>query len=308
MRTIMQMDRSMDRWMKDTRFVADLLAQWSAEAPLPGFGGRLRTDRLGIIGMSFGGATAASFCAADPRCAVGINLDGLNFGAGADTAIPAPFLFATSGGNRRMYDTEFQRASGSAWLINVAGANHLDWTDFGYISPLFVKLGVLGGIPAGRMREIMNTAVLGMMDAHLTGRRRFARHRAYALARGLPPARPPQCPLHRRNLWRAPVPSTRQFTQAPGLRQHPVLEGTGSAIIAVHRPLDPAPDLTQVLREQLQPMMQFPAVRHRDLGVAVCGLPLPAIANGTQQGEQRGRAGENDLAAHPVFHQGRIVL
>ena len=173
MRTIMQMDRSMDRWMKDTRFVADLLAQWSAEAPLPGFAGRLRTDRLGIIGMSFGGATAASFCAVDARCAVGINLDGLTFGAAVDTAVPRPFLFATSGTNRRMYDTEFQRASGPAWLINVAGANHLDWTDFGYVSPLFVKLGVLGGIPASRMREIMNAAVLGMMDAHLTDRAPF---------------------------------------------------------------------------------------------------------------------------------------
>ncbi|MBL8960355.1 MAG: hypothetical protein JNJ98_10920 [Gemmatimonadetes bacterium] len=173
MRTIMQLDRSMDRWMKDTRFVADLLAQWGTAAPIPGFAGRLRTDRLGIFGMSFGGATAAAFCAVDARCAAGINLDGLTFGAAVDTAITRPFLFATSSGNRRMYDTEFLRATGPAWLINVAGANHLDWTDFGYVSPLFVKLGVLGGIPASRMREIMNAAVLGMMDAHLTGRAPF---------------------------------------------------------------------------------------------------------------------------------------
>jgi predicted dienelactone hydrolase len=173
MRAIMQLDRAMDRWMNDTRFVADLLAQWDSTAPLPGFAGRLRTDRLGIVGMSFGGATAASFCAVDSRCAAGINLDGLTFGAAVDTALPRPFLFATSGGNRRMYDTEFHRATGPAWLINVAGANHLDWSDFGYVSPLFVKLGVLGGIPALRMREIMNTAVLGMMDAHLTNRAPF---------------------------------------------------------------------------------------------------------------------------------------
>jgi predicted dienelactone hydrolase len=173
MRELMRLDGSMDRWIKDTRFVADLLAQWDSTAPLPGFAGRLRTDRLGVIGMSFGGATAASFCTMDPRCAAGINLDGLTFGAAVDSALPRPFLFATSRGNRRMYDTEFQRAAGPAWLINVAGANHLDFTDFGYVSPLFVKLGVLGGIPAGRMRDIMNAAVLGMMDAYLTNRAPF---------------------------------------------------------------------------------------------------------------------------------------
>jgi predicted dienelactone hydrolase len=174
MRGIMQLDRSMDRWIRDTRFVADLLGQWGTSAPLPGFAGRLRTDRLGVFGMSFGGAAAASFCVVDRRCAVGINLDGLNFGAAVDTAIVVPFLFATSGGNGRMYDTEFHRATAPVRLITVAGALHLDYTDFSYVSPLFVKLGVLGGIPAVEMRDIMNAAVRGMMDAYLTERAPFA--------------------------------------------------------------------------------------------------------------------------------------
>lgn len=173
MRAVMKLDRSIDRWVRDTRFVADLLAQWDSTALLPGFGGRLRTDQFGVFGMSFGGTTAAAFCAVDPRCAVGVNLDGLTFGAAVDTAIAPPFLFATSSGNPRMFDAEFQRATGPAWLINVAGANHLDYTDLGYVSPLFVKLGVLGGIRPTTMREIMNAAVLGMMDAHLTRKAAF---------------------------------------------------------------------------------------------------------------------------------------
>jgi predicted dienelactone hydrolase len=162
---------SMDRWTADTRFVLDELTRRGAPgAPDSLFTGRLVTDRVGIFGMSFGGATAATFCTIDPRCAGGMNLDGLTFGAEATTTpMPRPFFFVAGAPNREMHTLFFQRATAPVWSMVVARTQHLDFTDFGWFSPLPAKVGMLGGIEAPRMHAIMNDAVLGYFGDRLRG-------------------------------------------------------------------------------------------------------------------------------------------
>jgi pimeloyl-ACP methyl ester carboxylesterase len=164
MRATMKLDPSMTRWLADTRFILDQLPTALAEwAP------RLQLDRVGLFGMSFGGATAESFCTIDPRCAAGVNLDGLSFGPSTEQAMPRPFLFATSGTNTHMYDVPYLRALAPVTRMGVANSLHLDYTDVGFFSPLFVRLGALGGIPAREMHRIMNTALLTWFNHHLHG-------------------------------------------------------------------------------------------------------------------------------------------
>lgn len=192
-----EMRPSMDRWMADTRFVLDELTRRSAPGARDSlFSGRLTTDRIGIFGMSFGGATAASFCTVDPRCAGGLNLDGLTFGDAASTIpMPRPFVFVTGTPSRHMHDLFFQRATAPVWSLNLARANHLDFTDFGFFSPLFARMGMLGGIEARRIHAIMNAAVLGFFGDCLRGRPMdpglLTRHREVSLQQR--PAGPSSC-------------------------------------------------------------------------------------------------------------------
>ena len=64
-------------WTADVRFVLDELERMSEAGFLDG---RLDARRAGILGHSFGGATAGQVCLEDPRCLAGCNLDGLQVG------------------------------------------------------------------------------------------------------------------------------------------------------------------------------------------------------------------------------------
>jgi predicted dienelactone hydrolase len=183
---------SMDRWTADTRFVLDELTRRGAPGAADSlFTGRLATDHVGIFGMSFGGATAATFCTIDARCAGGMNLDGLTFGEAATTVpMPRPFFFVTGAPNREMHTLFFQRATAPAWSMTVARTQHLDFTDFGWFSPLPARVGMLGGIEPARMHAIMNDAVLGFFGNVLRGQpmdpQRLTRHADVTLTRRAP--------------------------------------------------------------------------------------------------------------------------
>lgn len=151
------------RWTDDTRFVLNQLSAMSA--PQAGadtlFPGRLESSRVGVFGMSFGGATAASFCIDDARCIVGINMDGLDFGSGATQPMRRPFIWMSSQGNVNVHRLFYERAESPVSLIKVAGAEHLDYTDLAYFAPkLAVRAKMLGGIETGRMQAIMNAVIV----------------------------------------------------------------------------------------------------------------------------------------------------
>jgi hypothetical protein len=59
------------------------------------FSGRLKLNRLGMLGYSFGGAVAAEVCWKDKRFRAGVDLDGSLFGEVAESGINQPLLFLT---------------------------------------------------------------------------------------------------------------------------------------------------------------------------------------------------------------------
>jgi hypothetical protein len=74
--------------------------------------------------------------------------------------------------------------------MTVARTQHLDFTDFGWFSPLPARVGMLGGIEPARMHAIMNDAVLGFFGNVLRGQpmdpQRLTRHADVTLTRRAP--------------------------------------------------------------------------------------------------------------------------
>ncbi|MBK6306899.1 MAG: hypothetical protein IPF47_14745 [Gemmatimonadetes bacterium] len=166
------LDTSIVRWTDDTRFVLDQITAMSA--PHMGgdtlFAGRLATDKVGLLGMSFGGATAAAFCTIDTRCAAGMNLDGLHYGVAAREPLPRPFFIASSQKNTNVHRLFYERATAPVSLMTVTGSEHMDYTDFSWIAPkLAARTGMLGGIAPARMHALMNAVIVPYFDAALRG-------------------------------------------------------------------------------------------------------------------------------------------
>ena len=88
---------SFDAWRDDTLFIARAIRERSVPAGLKSVLDAGDVQRLGLIGMSFGGATAASTCKLIPECRAAINLDGGNFDPTLfDASVQRPLLLLMS--------------------------------------------------------------------------------------------------------------------------------------------------------------------------------------------------------------------
>jgi dienelactone hydrolase len=81
-------------WVADARFVLDDLTRLDTNDPL--LAGHLDLGRPGIVGHSFGGATAAEAVRVDRRFKAAINMDGTPFRMSAAGATDRPVLWMTS--------------------------------------------------------------------------------------------------------------------------------------------------------------------------------------------------------------------
>jgi predicted dienelactone hydrolase len=182
------------RWTADTRFVLDQLARLNASANTPPntarrtrdaraitrkasrvaawpLAGALDLTKVGVMGMSFGGAVAGDVCATDPRCTAGVNLDGVQYGAVLDRPIARPMLFAASDqpGVTGVNDFAYLSARAPAYRLVVRGSHHLNYTDFSLLAPVVQVPGVLGTVDPARMEAIMNAYLVAFFDRHLKG-------------------------------------------------------------------------------------------------------------------------------------------
>lgn len=181
-----------DDWVNDTLFVmgqAELLQ--SGEIPSP-LAGRLDLERQGVFGFSFGGATAAVVCLADPRCEAGANLDGSLWGDRiTQEPLEKPFLFFDSAESAGKNDDVFRMALGPVYNARIAASKHVNFSDICGWSPVSSLSGLCGRIEPRRMGGILNAYLLAFFDEYLRGE-------ASALLDG--PAKAfPEVDLHARN-------------------------------------------------------------------------------------------------------------
>jgi predicted dienelactone hydrolase len=83
-------------WAADDRFVLDQVVHLNAADPEGRFTGCIDLDAVGVMGHSFGGATAAQFCRLDARCKAGVDLDGYPYGDVIQVGLRQPFVFLWS--------------------------------------------------------------------------------------------------------------------------------------------------------------------------------------------------------------------
>jgi predicted dienelactone hydrolase len=123
----------------DMQLALDQLAALN-EAAQPGAGrdplaGRLDLSRVGALGHSLGGITAAQTCLADARLRACANLDGLQpggpFAVEANPTLPSqPFLFLTKETQLSGPVTAWMEAlRGGGYYVTVQGATHASFSD-----------------------------------------------------------------------------------------------------------------------------------------------------------------------------------
>jgi len=148
-------------WVDDLRFVLDQIAR------LPAFDDRIDVDRVGLLGMSFGGGAITEFCKVDARCRAALNMDGGLFGERQREPLEVPYLSLIREG--RSTDYLLLTSRSDYYEIEVEGTTHLDFTDDTVVLPILKWFGLTGSIAAERVIEITNTVALRFFDSYLRG-------------------------------------------------------------------------------------------------------------------------------------------
>jgi predicted dienelactone hydrolase len=155
-------------WTADSRFLLDEIERMNAGKTKSIFANKLDPKRIGVMGMSFGGATAGQVCLQDKRCRAGINMDGQQHGDVYASGLKRPFMFMTNetqetGINRDIYES----AKSDVYFLTVKGAKHLNFSNFNLFSSLDREHQILGKIDGDRMEKIMSGYTLAFFDKYL---------------------------------------------------------------------------------------------------------------------------------------------
>ncbi|WP_068621249.1 alpha/beta hydrolase family protein [Paenibacillus tuaregi] len=194
-------------WNKDISFIVDQLEKLNTGAIASKFKGKLDINNIGMMGHSFGGATAFEAVYSNPRIKAGINMDGTIFETKGRDDMKKPFMFMESGDfakvnaeqakfrkvpiteeelkalkfTRQQFDTVLKnrelelklidRATqqGGGKVVYVEGTGHYNFTDLQLYSPIISKIGMTGSINGVRGAELVNHYVLEFFNQHLRG-------------------------------------------------------------------------------------------------------------------------------------------
>lgn len=166
-------------WAQDVIFVMNQLEQLNATTGSM-WSQHLDLARLGVLGHSFGGATAAQVCQMDARCKAGIDLDGALFGDVVQTGLKKPFMViqsdrgACSDAKCRSFQSEVQAIlrpvpSGERYHLSIKNTAHFNFSDDAVTLPSAQALGALGSINGVRGLEITRAYVRAFFDTSLNG-------------------------------------------------------------------------------------------------------------------------------------------
>jgi len=172
-------------WIEDVKFVLRQLQELDANDPTGRFKGRIDLQRVGIVGHSLGGATAAQFCHDDAQCKAGIDIDGIPFGSVIQESLHQPFFFILSDHRKergpepplvegKMKSIYNKLPADTRWQVTIDGANHFSFSDQMFTkSPVMIMalqtVGVMGKLKKRRGIEIADACVHTFFDVYLKG-------------------------------------------------------------------------------------------------------------------------------------------
>jgi predicted dienelactone hydrolase len=184
--------RLVHNWAEDLIHVVDRIVQGDVPAAAREISAVADKDRVGYLGMSFGGHVAALCCLKDPRAMAGANLDG-----GVFTAEPlarelgVPFLAFTGDMSAAAaalgrtvdrpkptgathLDVAYQREDGMEpeWPLHrlgVRGTSHLDFADFPILFNAMKARALASAMPIERWFELKVRVVGDFFNRYLRG-------------------------------------------------------------------------------------------------------------------------------------------
>ncbi|CZT13090.1 uncharacterized protein RAG0_16677 [Rhynchosporium agropyri] len=178
-----------DARVQDVRTVLDSLSNATFISQIPGLKSRgkvqkLQTSKVGILGHSLGGATAASAMLADKRFVAGVNMDGSIIGNVITIGLSKPFLIMETETHNRTFDQtwgEFwPHLRGFKREIAVSKTQHGSYSDYLVLIGGLIAAGVpvppelkaeFGAISGTRMLEIQTAYVGEFFGKFLMGKR-----------------------------------------------------------------------------------------------------------------------------------------
>lgn len=185
-------DTIMDQiWLKDAKFVLDQLEGIAVNDPKGLFNGKIDFTRVGMLGHSFGGATAVQMLLTDNRVKAALNMDGTFAGKHiAANGFDKPFMFITTpepsfkeitddklkeiGLTREEFillELDWKRrhehaADHGNYKLTLKAADHLSFSDMYYLSPL---ADLVLGFRTQKVHQIVNEMTLHFFDVNLKG-------------------------------------------------------------------------------------------------------------------------------------------
>jgi predicted dienelactone hydrolase len=174
------LDRLIGVWTADNSFVMDQMQKLNAADPAARFTGKLGLKAIGVMGHSFGGASAAQTCRLDVRCQAGVNLDGSPYGDVIQTGLRPPFLFMWSvpafsqraGQQQAVQDmgTLISHSTGRMYQLTIQGMRHFNFSDYAVLyEPVLKPMQMLGSIDGRRGLQITTDYVAAFFDQYLKG-------------------------------------------------------------------------------------------------------------------------------------------
>ena len=173
-----------DVWVDDNRFLVDRLQALNASGASR-FAGRLDLEAVGALGHSYGGAAALQFCARDPRCKAGIDIDGAPLGDVVLKGLGKPFLFFVAdrplfdappgelGADQQAFVTAMRRIQQSLpntpSLLRLRESAHYNFSDQALLSDPHVWRfgGAIGGIDPARALAVTRRYTRAFFDSFL---------------------------------------------------------------------------------------------------------------------------------------------
>lgn len=155
------------RRAQDTEYVLENLV--SVLSTIPGCDNAtcVEQGRVGLLGLSLGGAVATEFCRTNRLCGAAVNMDGGIFGADIQAPVSVPYLMLYSDSNEGGNDF-LKAASGESFGDRaIAGARHADFHDASSVIPALRWFGLLGPIGGEEMNRRKNRYVREFLDESL---------------------------------------------------------------------------------------------------------------------------------------------
>jgi dienelactone hydrolase len=138
-------DAALQQRVTDTQFVLHQLEYLNQADPNGVLTGRLDLEQVGILGHSFGGATAAEAMRIDSRFDAGINLDGTFSGDVVNQGLDRPFMLVNAQSTAVLDPTQeqvFAKLRDAAFQVTLKGAGHYNFSDLAFLTSLFPDSGL----------------------------------------------------------------------------------------------------------------------------------------------------------------------